>query len=234
MLNGKGGIGKTFVASQIAQYLKESGTPLVCLDTDVVNHSFRDFTALAVETVDVFHADSDEIDSRAMDSMTERFLKEDTNFVVDTGATSFLPLSRYLIEAGIPELIVGAGKTLVIHAVIAGGQELIQTVNGFEAILRHFPASAEIIVWLNAHHGEIDQADASFEETPIYEQHKGRIAAIVRLPRQHRAFGQNLATMLKQHLTFAEADQADGFYVVEKQRLRQIKRGIWEQLVQAL
>jgi Mrp family chromosome partitioning ATPase len=41
VLQGKGGVGKTFVASLIAQYLTERGEPVACLDTDQVNGSSR-------------------------------------------------------------------------------------------------------------------------------------------------------------------------------------------------
>ena len=93
VLQGKGGVGKTFVASLIAQYLTERGEPVACLDTDQVNGSFQDITALGVRPVRILKDESEEIDIAEMDGMVERILTEDSHFVVDNGATSFVPMS---------------------------------------------------------------------------------------------------------------------------------------------
>jgi hypothetical protein len=99
------------------------------------------------------------------------------------------------------------GKKMVVHTIIAGGQELVQTSRGFDSVASQFPASADMVLWLNEHHGPVDGTDGtSFEQTPLYLNHKGRILAVIRLVRQHPGtFGANLADMLKQGLTFAEA-----------------------------
>ena len=231
VMQGKGGVGKTYIASLIAQYLMEQGEPVVCLDTDMVNATFRDLKALKVEPVDLFKPNSDEIDVNAMDGMVERFVIEDANFVVDNGATSFVPLSRYLVQDGIADTLEAAGRKLVIHAVIAGGQELLQTGKGFDSIAKQFPASVDIVLWLNEHHGAIGTAEAGFETTPLYQEHKGRVLGIVRLARLHQqTFGANVSDMLARSLTFAEADVSPDFFLVAKQRLRQVKRPIFEQL----
>src|ERR1700730_9650938 len=69
VLQGKGGVGKTFVASLIAQYLTERGEPVACLDTDQVHCSFLDITALRVRSVKILKEDSEEIDIGEMDAM---------------------------------------------------------------------------------------------------------------------------------------------------------------------
>ena len=236
VMQGKGGVGKTYIASLIAQYLTEHGEPVICLDTDMVNASFRDLKALKVEPVDLFKPGSDEIDVNAMDGMVERFVTEDSNFVVDNGATSFVPLSRYFVQDGIADTIEAAGRKLVIHAVIAGGQELLQTGKGFDSIATQFPASADIVLWLNGHHGEVMGGDgADFETTPLYQKHRDRVLGIVRLARLHQqTFGSNVLDMLARGLTYAEADQSPEFYTVAKQRLRQVKRPIFDQLARVM
>jgi len=235
VMQGKGGVGKTYIASLIAQYLIEQGEPVVCLDTDMVNATFRDLKALKVEPVDLFKPNTDEIDVNAMDGMVERFVTEDTDFVVDNGATSFVPLSRYFVQDGIADTLEAAGRKLVVHAVIAGGQEVMQTGKGFDSIAKQFPPSADIVLWLNEHHGTIGTADAGFETTPLYQEHKHRVLGIVRLARLHQqTFGANVADMLARSLTFAEADASPDFFLVAKQRLRQVKRPIFEQLALVL
>jgi hypothetical protein len=236
VLAPKGGCGKTYVASLIAQALLERGEPVVCFDTDRENASLRDIPALKAEPVSLFLPNSDEIDVNAMDAMTERVLKDDAHFVLDNGATSFAPLSRYFVQDGISDAVAESGKKMVVHVIVAGGQELVQTGRGFDSVASQFPASAEMVLWLNEHHGPVDGADgASFEQTPLYQRHKGRILAIVRLARQHPGtFGANLADMLQRGLTFAEADQSSEFFVIAKQRLRQVWRPIRDQLAPVL
>lgn len=237
VLQGKGGVGKTFIASLIAQWLMQQGEPVQCIDTDSVNASLCDITALKASHLSLFKNDSDEIDTNAMDGMVDRFLTEDTNFVVDCGATGFVPLSRYFIQDGIPQMIEENGKRLVIHTVIAGGQELIHTGKGFDTIASQYPQSAEIILWLNEYHGPIGGEDETqFEQTPVYQKHKSRIAGLIRLPQLHQTHRANVADMLAHGLTFAEAtDKANTkFFAVARQRLLQVQQPIFEQLAQVM
>jgi CobQ/CobB/MinD/ParA nucleotide binding domain len=232
VLQGKGGVGKTFVASLIAQYLTERGEPVACLDTDQVNSSFQDITALGARPVKILNEDSEEIDIAEMDGMVERILTEDSHFVVDNGATLFVPMSRYLVQDGAVEAIGGAGKRVVVHTIVAGGPELVHTGRGFHAVVRQFPAEVEIVLWLNEHHGEVRGADGKgFEDTPVYQEARHRLSGTIRLPRLNpHTFGANLTAMLARNMTFAEADRSGDFFAMAKQRLRQIKRPIFDQM----
>ncbi len=236
VMQGKGGVGKTYVAGLIAQWLIERGEPVACLDTDPVNASFCDLRALNVSPVALFKDGGDEVDVDAMDAMVERFLSEDSHFVVDNGAASFVPLSRYLVQDGIADTIASAGKKLVVHAVVAGGQELVQTAKGFDSIASQFPASADVVLWLNEHHGSVDGRGAGgFEATPLYRKHEARIRGVVRLARLHQpTFGANVSAMLSRGMTFAEALDSPEFFVVAKQRRVQVKRAVFEQLAPVL
>ena len=98
VLNSKGGIGKSFASGLIAEFLRDRGEPLVCLDTDALNATFRDLKALNVEPVRVFGEDGDAVDIQSIDGMVERFLTEDASFVVDSGASVFVPLSQHLVN----------------------------------------------------------------------------------------------------------------------------------------
>ena len=232
VLQGKGGVGKTFVASLIAQYLSERGEPVACLDTDQVNGSFQDIAALGARPVKILKEDSEEIDIGEMDAMVERILTEDSHFVIDNGATSFVPMSRYLIQDGVVEAIRGAGKQVIVHTIVAGGPELAHTGRGFHAVVRQFPTEVEIVLWLNEHHGQVRGVDGKgFEDTPLYQEARHRLTCTVRLPRLNpQTFGANLAEMMSRNMTFAEADCSGDFFVMAKQRLRQIKRPIFEQM----
>ena len=48
IMQGKGGVGKTFAAVVLSQYLKSLGKDIICVDTDPVNRAFAGYAALNV------------------------------------------------------------------------------------------------------------------------------------------------------------------------------------------
>src|SRR5258708_38337857 len=97
-LQGMGGVGKSLVASIIAQYLRDKGREVRCIDTDPVNRTFAQYAALSADRLNL-RDEHNRIEQRAFDSLMERFLTEDTTtFVVDNVASTFLPLWHYLLE----------------------------------------------------------------------------------------------------------------------------------------
>src|SRR6202000_1402784 len=97
-LQGKGGVGKSLVASVLAQYLKEKGKEVRCVDTDPVNRTFAQYGALGADRLNL-RDEHHRIEHSAFDSLIERFLPEDgAPFVEDTGPSPFLPLWHYLLE----------------------------------------------------------------------------------------------------------------------------------------
>ena len=231
----KGGVGKSLAASFVAQYLTEIGCPVACLDVDPMNASLCEVRALQAVPVSLFRDDGDEIDVDAMDGMVERLLTVPVCHVIDAGAAAFVPLNRYIIQDGIPDRLAAAGRKLIIHAVVAGGPELIQTARGFDSIASQYPASADIVLWLNEHHGLIGTPEDGFETTPVFRKHEARLRGVVRLRQWHApTFGRNMRAMLGQGLTFKEAFDSPEFYSVAKDRLLQVKSDVFGQLAKVL
>ena len=203
---------------------------MLCLDADPVNASLTEIGALSVEPVTLFADGSDEADLHALDAMMERLLTERSHIVVDNGAASFVPLSRYLLQDGAISAVAEMGKRLVIHTIVAGGVELAQTARGFDSLAGQFPPSVELALWLNAYHGPVTGAEGvPFQETPVFKKYASRLTGLIVLPRLDRQFAKSLGLMLRRRMTFAEADRSD-LFIMDKQRLRQIKRPIWEQI----
>jgi len=230
VLQGKGGVGKTFVASLVAQFYLEKGAPLVCLDTDPVNGSFSAIRALGARHVGLLAGDRIDVD--ALDELVERVMTEDANFVIDNGAASFVPLSRYLVEHDIAGLIAVGGKRVAVHTILTGGPAMLDTAKALEAVIEQFPPSVELVVWLNEFFGPIvTDGGEGFEQTPLYERNRTRVAGLLRLERLNPdTFGRNLRDMLARQMTFAEADQSPEFRIVARQRLRQVWRPIRDQI----
>src|SRR5215469_16863891 len=82
VLQGKGGVGRSVVASWLAEFLVEQGQTVRCLDGDPVNRSFAQFKALDVEKVDLLNQAGVVLRSR-YDALLNRFLREEFVFVLD-------------------------------------------------------------------------------------------------------------------------------------------------------
>ncbi len=92
ILQGKGGIGKSFVSTIIAQFVKQQDPNVLCLDTDPINATFSSFPSLGVRSI-VLLEKNNMINERRFDDMMEQILEADSNVVVDNGAASYVPMS---------------------------------------------------------------------------------------------------------------------------------------------
>lgn len=233
-LQGKGGVGKSLVAALIAQHRQENNVPLICVDTDPVNATFSGYTAFAVRHVDLLK--ENKIDEREFDQLIEMIAENrDAEIVVDNGASSFIPLSSYLVENEAIEMLQAMGHSVVIHPVITGGQALIDTLFGFDSLASQFPDSAEIVVWLNQYFGPIEKEGKSFEEMKVYQDHKARVKGVVTIYGNNRAtFGADMQEMLESRMIFQQALESKHFKLMSKHRLKMMKKALFEQMDQIL
>ncbi|MGE4411069.1 MAG: ArsA-related P-loop ATPase, partial [Sphingobium sp.] len=171
-LQGKGGVGKSFVSALITQYLNEKGQPVVAVDTDPVNATLAGYKAFGTERLELMEGGS--LVERNFDSLIERVVADDTNFVIDNGAASFIPLSYYIAENDAINLIGQHGKQVVIHTVVTGGQAMKDTLAGFVSLVEQMPGDARIVVWLYVFFGDIVAVGKSFEDMRAYQNNKDR------------------------------------------------------------
>jgi len=232
-LQGKGGIGKSFVSVMLAQYLKQHDSIVLCLDTDPVNATFSSFPGLCVRPIALL--EDNVIDDRRFDEMMELILQADCDVVVDNGAASYVPLSAYLIDNEAFEVIRNAGKHVIVHSVIAGGLAQANTISDFATLASQLPDGVDIVVWLNEYLGEIEADGKSFQEMKGYLDNQHKVKAIIELPkRTENTYGKDIGTMLKRHLTFDEALASNTFFLMSKQRIKIVQRSIYDQLEEAI
>lgn len=244
-LQGKGGVGKTFVAAILAQFLTDqaqvqnqtsgAAAPLRLIDTDPVNGTFTQYKAWPVESLVIQDDGSTRINERRFDALMEALLTDEADFVIDNGAATFVPLSNYLIEHDAFALLAAAGRRVCIHPVITGGQGLIDTMNGFDLLAKQLPPEAELIVWLNPYFGPIESGGKKFTEMAAFKRHKDRVRAVIEIP-AHSAdtFGADLAEMLQRKMTFDEAVASDAFSIMSRQRLTMVRRRMFERVGEVL
>jgi hypothetical protein len=229
VLQGKGGVGKSFIAATIAQYKGSRGQKPLCIDTDPVNSTFHGYKALGVRRLQIM--DGDEINSRNFDTLVELVAASKDDVIIDNGAASFIPMSHYLLSNQVPALLQQMGHELVIHTVVTGGQALLDTVNGFAQLVSQFPEEVIFVVWLNPYWGPIEHEGKRFEQMKAYAANKARVSAIVQIPSlKEETFGRDLSDMLQERLTFDEALAMNSRTIMTRQRLTLVKGQLFGQM----
>jgi hypothetical protein len=229
-LQGKGGVGKSLVASVLAQYLREKGREVRCIDTDPVNRTFAQYAALGADRL-MLRDEHNRIEQRAFDSLMERFLTEETaTFVVDNGASTFLPLWHYLLENSALDYLRQNGRRVYVHTVITGGQALLDTLNGFHE-LAQTTGERNIIVWVNEYFGRVEAEGKKFSEMAAYRENSDKVCgAVIFSKRNQDTFGRDVEEMIAAKLTFHEAISAAKLPIMAKQRLKIVQRDLFDQL----
>jgi CobQ/CobB/MinD/ParA nucleotide binding domain len=229
-LQGKGGVGKSYIASLIAQQRMDRGVSVLCVDTDPVNRTFSQYEAFGARQLDLL--EGSKVNERRFDDLMEMILNEDSvDFVIDNGASSFIPLSSYLVENQAIETLVEAGKPVVVHSVITGGQALMETLSALDRLATQFCSDANLVVWLNEYFGDISENGKEFQEMKVYRENRDRISGVVRIARQTGdTFGKDIERMLNLKMTFDEAIASDEFRFMAKKRLKIVKDDLFSQM----
>jgi hypothetical protein len=229
VLQGKGGVGKSFVASLLGQFYAKNKRPVVCIDTDPVNATFAGYQSIGAERLKLMVGTV--LDERNFDQLIERIIHAKSDFVIDNGASSFLPLSHYIAENSIVKLLDDNGYQVVFHSVVTGGQALGDTLAGLAGTLSLASAATPVVVWINEYFGDVRHEGTPFEEMDVYVENRDKIAALVRIPRQTSStFGKDVQIMLEQKLTFDDVRLSEGFGIMAKQRLSMVEKALFGQM----
>jgi hypothetical protein len=233
VLQGKGGVGKSLVASLLAQYKFSIGQPPLCIDTDPINATFERFKSLFVRRLLILKGDV--IDPRRFDELIEWIAASNRDVVIDSGSSVFVPLLHYLTQHQVLSLLQQLGYEPIVHTILTGGQSLADTLGGFEQLLRQFPKEGRFVVWLNPYWGPVEERGREFQQWPVYTTARSRIAAVVPLPAlAPETSGLDFREMLRAHLTFDEALAQGSLSLMARQRLKLAREQIFSALENAL
>lgn len=232
VLQGKGGVGKSMIVALLAQYKASIGQSPLCIDTDPVNATFEGYKALNVRRLHIM--DGEEINTRNFDALVEMIASAEGDVIIDNGASSFVPLSYYLISNEVPTLLQDMGHEFVVHTVVTGGQALLDTVSGFSQLTDQFPSQCLFVVWLNPYWGPIEHEGKSFEQLKAYTANKGRVSAIIQIPAlKEETYGRDFAEMLQGRRTFDEALADSALTIMTRQRLKIVQKQLYARLQDA-
>lgn len=229
VLQGKGGIGKSVVASWLAEYLMSRGQQVHCIDGDPVNRSLAQYKFLNVEKLDLVNEEGVIIRTR-YDTLLERFATEKGIFVLDSGATAFLPLWSYIVETEVIRVLNEMGRKLYVHCVVSGGEMLSDSLLGFDTLASSTP-DRNMVVWINEYFGPVARDGKTFDQMNVFQKHADKVLGSVGIPqRSPDTFGASLLLMRERKMAFEEALRSEQFLLAQKSRLHIIRRDIYEQL----
>lgn len=228
ILQGKGGVGKSFIAAVLAQYMTDRGGKPLCIDTDPVNATFHGYKAFGVHRLQIM--EDDEINPRHFDALVELLASTKQDAIIDNGASAFVPLSHYLLTNDVPVLLRELGHRLVVHTVITGGQALRDTVSGFAQMAAQFK-DVSFVIWLNPYWGAIEHEGKRFSDMKACNDYRQQIAALIEIPAlKQETYGRDLSAMLQGRRTFAESLQLASLPIMVRQRLKIVRDRLYGEL----
>ena len=229
---GKGGVGKSMIASILYQVFRLLDKDVTAFDTDPVNATLAGFQEFEVTRLDILK--SGDIDPRQFDTLIDAIMEQgpETHIIVDNGASSFLALNSYIKENNIIGILEESGHSVFFHSVITGGQAIGDTVLGLRSLALGFPATP-IVVWLNPYFGEIVMDGKPFEDFKVYHEFGEQFHAIITIPQGNKAtIGKDLETMFAKRLSFKNAIESNQSIVV-RSRLQRYRNELVEAVTSA-
>ena len=238
ILQGKGGVGKSFASVLLAQYLITRGKTVMGVDVDPENPTFLSFKSLHVHQLKLVK--NDEIDPTMFDKLIRLITDfQGDDIILDSGSSSFVALGAYLTQNDIIPTLASMGFTVIIHTIVAGGQEFMDTVTGAKRLAERFPTDAQLIIWKNEYKGEAVYQDETtgkitiFEKLKAFDDMKVRVLALVNLRKMPTLFENDIRKMMTRFMTFQEVmacDNKDVFDFLGKNRINKFRNEIFEQL----
>lgn len=227
ILQGKGGVGKSFISSMLSQYFLDSKkVNFFGADTDPVNHSFSNISRLNARNIEILK-DGAILQSK-FDGMFESIINEEQiTFVVDNGASTFIPMIKYIKDNDIISMFDEMNRPFYIHTIIVGGQSQADTIQGLTTLFELIEKSNNIklIIWLNEFQGEVKL------DTNLMKLVKNKTAGVVVVKNWNSdAFTSDLEKMTTNRLTLEEALQSSDFNLMAKNRLKRIFNDVYVQL----
>lgn len=232
ILQGKGGVGKSLIAVLLAQYFQSDGEKVICADTDPVNRTFTKYASLDVAAVEI--AEGGNIVQRKFDPLMEMIVSTDSDFIIDNGAATFLPLTRYLVENDIYKIMSDHGKKVYIHSVLVGGQAQSDTYDGLAELLAKVDKFAKVVVWENEFWGKVEFEGISITSSKLYKDadKAGKIAGIVKVSdrSQSDTFVGDMKQMTCNSMTLADVMASQNFNFLAKNRLQKVVNEVFSEL----
>ena len=226
-LQGKGGVGKSYLTAAFAQWASHRGIAIAGVDTDSLNPTFAQYRALGAMHITLSH--DFVIDARALDRLMAAIEAVDdaTWVIVDVGSNGYETLLAYERDNGWFALLAELGHRVVVNTVVAGGPDAEETLRGLSRLLD--ATEVPLLLWLNAHLGPLEAHGQPVLASEVLVDAGARILGTVLLQaRTPATFGVDVEAMLRARLTFDEAIARA--QLMPRHRLARVRDDIYRQL----
>lgn len=228
LMQGKGGVGKSFISVIYSQFLKASGKTVFGIDTDPVNDTFYQFKSLDVEQCKICNSDG-EIESENFDAIIDSIEQhqECSDVVIDNGSSDFIPLLNYITTTKVFELLHDLDHEIIVHSVISGGQAYFETCKSLRQLLKTLPANTyKAVIWLNPVNGKLSVDD--FKNLSMFAGYENVISSPILLPSFSDMFNKDIQSMMSQRQLFDEFINNKENHIMKRQRIIQAKKKFFE------
>lgn len=216
IINGKGGVGKSFFAVNFTQFLKDKGIAHVAIDSDNEN-----------STLKRFHTEAQFLDlsnRRELDGIFGAL--EKANLVlVDCRAASTDLFLDYFAEVDLPTVLpaVGAALTLVMPV-----NHELDSVDQVQRLTDQLGKTASYVVVRNAAHSD---SFTLFESAEVRTQLKNKLGGReITMPRLQDWLVEALN---RENLTITAAAKHTAFSLLDRQRLLTWQRKLYAEIESA-
>ncbi|MDB6175523.1 MAG: mobilization protein [Chthoniobacteraceae bacterium] len=207
VINGKGGVGKSFFATNFVQHLKDRQIPHAAVDTDQEN-----------STLKRFHPDSGFIDPeqpQELDTIFALIEKHDL-VIVDCRAASTDLFLRYFTEIAVFEVLEAAGAELTVIMPVNHENDSIEQVRLVSTSLES--RCSYVLVRNEVHSEQFRIYDNSRSRQRILHEFSGREISMKRMQ------DWLVASLNEYSLTATNAITHPAFTLIDRQRLKHWQR----------
>ncbi|MCI0538185.1 MAG: hypothetical protein L0Z50_23510 [Verrucomicrobiales bacterium] len=213
ILNGKGGVGKSFFAVNLVQFLKDKSMPFAACDSDNEN-----------STLKRFHPDVGFINLAQARSLDEMFraLEKTELVIVDCRAASTDVFLSYFRTIDLPSVLklLEARLTLLMPV-----NHEADSLDQIQRIVEELDGNAGYVVIRNQVHGEFFTLfDRSAVRVRLLKKLSGKEITMSRME-EWLVEGLN-----RENLTVTTAAKHDSFYLLDRQRLLAWQRKLYAEI----
>lgn len=235
---GKGGAGKTTTATYIASYYQAVGIDYLAFDTDQINASFFSFKTLNAERL--YLSDDKQkglvLAEKKIDVWLERLAISPCDTITDLGAGSFGPVIEYMLDMNMVEWFQSdniGNHRFTFHVPLCGGEAMRHSINGLEALFKHFPKGCDFVVWLHKFGGPIEIDGKDFGKFAVYKDNIEKFTTVVDMPEQSEAVTMAMHKMLSMNKTLNDSVVDSSMQLAEKMRYDVIRNSLFGLLSEA-
>jgi len=225
---GKGGVGKTIISSFLIQYCRSRGERVVGLSVDPVNQSLVQYEGLRAEHFEI--SKEGKIDETTFDALVAKTWEQDATYVIDAGASTFFPFSRYVARNRTETIMAKHNRRLIVHNVITGAGNFDDTMNGFVGWANLLPDKGTVL-WVNEFFGRVHPVDDDKRVT----EHVRSLIGIVFLERANDdLLSRDIEEMNRQRITFDEVRGGTTMSEFSQMRLQMFEEDLFKSISRAL